>query len=162
MGQHGHRNQTLSKLPWNINNLPGSSLVNRILLQIVNYHWVTNSMYLQWSPNLRRKTKPDLGRHIFLKINGQKTISHCYSSRSRSGADTVLPAGVKKFKKNFQEFWYQGIVYHYFVYNSGGKSKSYLVGVLRNENPDLHFLGALKNRLQICQKYDPSHHDFVA
>ena len=71
-----------------------------------------------------------------------------------------VPEG-KKLKKSLQKFRYHSIVYHYFAYNSGGKSRSYLVGLLRHENPDLSFLGTLKNRLQICQKYDPSHHDFV-
>ena len=75
---------------------------------------------------------------------------------------TVHPAGVKKSKKNFQKFWYHGIVNHYFAYNSGGKLKSYHVSLLRYGNPDIHFMGSLRNKLQIGQKYDPSHHEFMA
>ena len=73
---------------------------------------------------------------------------------------TVRTAGVKKSKSYFQKFWYHGIVCYYFVYNSVGKLKSYHVSLLRYGSPDLHFLGTLKNKLHICQKYDPSHHEF--
>ena len=80
----------------------------------------------------------------------------------RPKCNTVRPAGVKKSKKSFQKFWCHAIVCHYFAYNSCGKLKSYHVSLLRYRNPDLHFLGTLKNKLQICQKYELSHHDFVA
>ena len=66
----------------------------------------------------------------------------------------------KKLNKIFQEIWYHRIVYSYFAYKFGGKLKSYLVSLLRYGYPDYHFLGTLKNKLQICQKYDPSHHEF--
>ena len=62
--------------------------------------------------------------------------------------------------KILQELWYHGIVYCHFAYNSGGKFKSYLVSLLRYGYPDLPFMGTLKNKLQICQKYEPSHCEF--
>ena len=82
--------------------------------------------------------------------------------RWHKAPSTVRPAGVKKSKKSFQKFWYHDIVCHYFTYSSGGKLKSYHVSLLRYGNPDLHFLGTLKNKFQICPKYDAPHHDFVA
>ena len=87
---------------------------------------------------------------------------HTCSSQTLAGPihlHTVRPAGIKK---NFKKFWYHGIVYLYFAYNSDGKLKSYNDSLLRYGNSDQHFLGTLKNTLQICQKYDPAHHDFVA
>ena len=40
--------------------------------------------------------------------------------------------------------------------------KSYLGSLLRYGNPDLQFLGALKDKLLIHQNYDYSHYKFVA
>ena len=40
-------------------------------------------------------------------------------------------------------------MHYYFVYNFGGKLKSYLVELLRYGNADMHILGTLKIKLQI-------------
>ena len=68
----------------------------------------------------------------------------------------------KKLEKSSQKVWYYGNVYHHYAYDFSRKLKSYLGSLLRYGNPDWQFLGILKNKLQIYQKYGYSYYKFVA
>ena len=84
------------------------------------------------------------------------------ASTSRALTPTPLSASVKKLKQSSQKVCYHDNVYHYYAYDFSRKSKSYLGSLLRYGNPDLQFLGTLKNELQIYQKYGYSYYKFVA
>ena len=76
-------------------------------------------------------------------------LAFFHSAIAALSQDTVRFTRVVKLNKILQKPWYPSIVYYYFTYDSGGKLKSYFVGLLRYGNPDMQILGTLKIKLQI-------------
>ena len=62
--------------------------------------------------------------------------------------------------KIHQKRHYCGTFSYHFADISGRKLKFFFAEFLRYGNPDMHFLGTLKNKLQISQKCEYSHYEF--
>ena len=83
----------------------------------------------------------DFGRAIFAPL------THC----NLQGDST---------NKIHQKRHYCGTFSYHFADISGRKLKFFFAEFLRYGNPDMHFLGTLKNKLQISQKCEYSHYEF--
>ena len=66
----------------------------------------------------------------------------------------------ESINKIHQKRHYCGTFSYHFADISGRKLKFFFAEFLRYGNPDMHFLGTLKNKLQISQKCEYSHYEF--